>query len=172
METHEILANSLIPIFPSLFVSLSFFLLSSTFLTPHFSAPFTGMAGKQRNRRLAEVEMKQWTEGAFFMSPHGSKGWGRAMCVNTHTYTHTCTKPCVQSREELAGKSKVPTKCRMPVKREKRGVILKKPIVHLPHPWCQALLRACRFHMNLPNLWLFNSTSDLSEKCNYTRGKG
>ena len=55
--------------------------------------------------------MKQWTVGAFFMSPHGSKGWGAEICVSarTHTHAHTHTKTCVQSREELAGKCKVPT---------------------------------------------------------------
>ncbi len=106
--------------------------------------------------------------GGFFYESAWIKGLGQS---NVCEHTHTCTKPCVQSREELAGKCKVPTKCRVPVKREKREVLLKKPIVHLLYPWCQALLRACRFHMNLPNLWLFNSTSDFSEKCNCTRGK-
>lgn len=94
---------------------------------PYFSALFTGMAGKLRNRRLAEVEMKQWTVGAFFMSPHGSKGWGRAMCVNTHAQ-----RPVFRAERNWLVNAKFLLNAGCQLKREKKRSNIEKAKPPLP----------------------------------------
>lgn len=143
METHEIPVSSLIlkafvcdfsPLYP-----LSSSPLPSSHQTFQLFLPTQPESGETDDWQRWRWSNGQW--GLFFlkMSLHGSKGWGREM--RAHTLTLTLTHKDLCSETGCSMQSSYWS--RVPVKREKREAILKKPIVHLLYPWCQAFIWTC-----------------------------
>lgn len=142
-------------------ICVTFLLLSATFLSPNLSALFTGTAGSVKQRTGGGWD-EAMDSGGFFMSLHGSKGQGREMCANTHERTHA-QRPVFRAERNWLVKAKFQLNTGCQLNGGKKRSNIEKANCSPLCPWCQALLRACCFHVNLPNLWLFNSTSDLSE---------